>query len=199
MLLGSNLIMEDHLENTLRHEMAFAFWDDARDLRQLFDLAWREHENFTKTGRIKIVLNLVMACECALKAHLVLSRPETPPKILLDEIKRVGHNTTRLSKLTTYMQDPHTYNEIRTLLDPIRVEVRYSFNAAHTYFRANETYNLHATTISNPDWVQQVREHLDVLIDAGRDAVTGFVENDMGVLLQMEKAIDDLIPQRPKR
>ncbi len=190
--------MNDKLDNMLRREMAFAFWDDARDLQSLFDFTWANKENFTKTGRIKIVLNLVMACECALKAHVILSSPEAPPEELLKKIKHAGHSIKKLASLATYMQERTTYDALISLLDRIGVEVRYSLNASHTYFRSNETYAFYDETITNQNWINSVKEQLIITINYCQDALTAQQEFDWEVWFKTEDAFNDLMKKTRK-
>ncbi|WP_454723495.1 hypothetical protein [Delftia acidovorans] len=196
--ISSKKTMENRLNNSLRRDMAFAFWDDARDLRDIFNSLWSHRENYSKTGRIKIVLNLVMACECALKSHIILGNPNETPKSLLKKIKFAGHNIKNLAALSNYMSDRSNYNEIASLLSKIAVEVRYSLNATHTYFRTKDTYDFYENTIANARWVNDVISQLIILIDACQDVLTGPVELDWDVWFQTEEAFNELM-KRPQK
>lgn len=197
-MICSNFLMENQLNNALRKDMAFAFWDDARDLRQIFTVAWAAHENFNKTGRIKIALNLVMACECALKAHVILSKPEAPPEALLKTLKQHGHNIKKLAQSANYMKDRKLYAEVDSLLESIGVEVRYSLNAENTYFRSDSSYSWYTETIANPGWMNRVRSVLDVLIDECTTDLTGPVSLDWHVEFLRKEAFDRLMNRTGK-
>ena len=190
--------MNDRMNDSLRRDMAFEFWNDARELRDIFNLAWAENERFSKTGRIKILLNLLLACECALKAHVILSHAENDPKTILKEVRTAGHNIENLCQLASYMQDRSTYDAIIDL-GIGGVEVRYSLNATHTFFRSKDTFDLYDKTMANSGWVNQLQSHLSVLIDACQGALTGHVEIDWEVWLKKEDAFDDLMQRKRKQ
>lgn len=187
--------MNDQINDSLRRDMAFEYWNDARELREIFNLAWAENERFAKTGRIKILLNLLMACECALKAHVILSHTQNDPRTIYAEVRKAGHKIEKLCQLASYMQDRSTYDAIIDL-GVGGVEVRYSLNATHSFFRSDDTFDLYAKTMANSSWVNQLHSHLSVLIDACQDALTGEVKEDWEAWFDKEDALVDLLQRK---
>ncbi|MDI3514192.1 MAG: hypothetical protein PWP40_1421 [Rhodocyclaceae bacterium] len=65
---------------SIAHTLAEHFHRDSVDFAQRFDLLWEAGPLMHKLGRIKSFIDLLMACECALKAHGFLGRLNEDPR-----------------------------------------------------------------------------------------------------------------------
>lgn len=168
--------------NSLHRDIAQHFWLDARDFANRFDALW-EHEGLMgKTGRFKTFVDLLIGCECALKAHAFLSPVQDDPVKLYTDLRQASHNIAKLAGHAQYLSDRSTYEQLKDRLAPLSVSIRYSLDAYQKllpFFPTdNETEALHSQTLGNAAWICAVRKHLKTLIDTVRDEVTGEITGD---------------------
>jgi len=104
----------------------------------------------------------------------------------------------KLANLAHFMPCRENYDAITFLLDRIGIEVRYSLNASHNYFRSNETYDFYNETIANQHWINSVQEHLNILIDYCQDSLTGSVNLEFEAFSKIEDAFNDLMKKSRK-
>lgn len=177
----------------LLRDIAFSYWQDACDYRDLFELQWNNHEEFGKTARIKILLNLVMACECALKTHVVLGSSSKTPKEVLQIIRKSGHDIPDLASKSFFVKDRVIYDVASELLKVVSVHVRYTLDASFTYFRNDEAFEIYDLTIANPAWRKAVKVVLCDLIDTARETVLKSYDFDMDINFQVESELKNLL------
>lgn len=168
---------------------------DARDFLDRFDLLWEDQLH--KTGRIKSFVDLLMACECALKAHVVLGKSSDDPVVVYKGIRKAGHRIAPLAKAAVFLSSRSIYDELALRLDRFSVFIRYSLDAYETFFPSyverHEAELNYSQTIGNPVWVLEVRALLIPLLDSLSDELGGFVTDDIRAILEHERQMKEFI------
>lgn len=172
------------------HTIADHYKRDASDFLERFDILWEAQLH--KTGRIKSFVELLLACECILKCHIVLQEIEGDPRTVYKKVRHIGHNIGALAKEAKYLKDETSYAEIESRLGPFSVLVRYSLDAYETFFpsaleRSDAPIN-HSATIGNNPWVLASRDLVASVIERTTKASDEieFVTDDLTILLQHE-------------
>ncbi|WP_313493489.1 hypothetical protein [Stenotrophomonas sp.] len=180
---------------SIQHSIADFYQRDARDFASRFDILWEDQLH--KTGRIKTFVDLVMACECAFKSHIFLSRLEQDPDETYKLVRKAGHNSEKLSVLARFLEDRSLYERVGSKLSPFSVIVRYSLDAYSTFFPALSDWAdapiNHAATVGNNTWVLGVRADLQELIDSSSAEFTGLVSSDLNAIFQNERELGDFM------
>lgn len=183
------------LQLSVQHSIAGHYHVDARDFAARFDLLW-EHQ-LHKTGRIKSFVDLLLACECALKCHIFLGRVEQDPQETYQMIRRAGHKIEQLVRLAALLENRSLYERIGSKLSPFSIFVRYSLDAYATFFPALADWKdapiEHGKTVGNNAWVLDVRSDLEELIEAASPAFSGVVKDDVNALLLHEQQMMDFM------
>lgn len=148
------------------HTLARHYKDDARDFLNRFNILWEAQLH--KTGRIKSFVDLIFACECALKVHMILSRINDEPRAVYMDLRRLGHNISALADTARFLSDRSLYQFLKDRFGPLSVFVRYSFDAYETFFpsamdRERAPIN-YSKTIGNNTWVLECQEHVSKLL-----------------------------------
>lgn len=178
---------------SVSHALADYYLADARDFAARFDRLWETESH--KTGRIKTFVDLLMGCECALKAHVFLCQLEEDPKTVYLRLRKAGHRIGTLADQAELLPDRGVYEHLKRELDALSVAVRYSLDAYETFFpsyadRGEAAIN-YGATIGNHPWVIEVRRCLGDLIDPASRVLGGVVDMDLEVLLIHEKEIQE--------
>ncbi len=173
------------------HTLVGHFATDARDFLERFDRLWEAMLH--KTGRIKSFVDLLFACECALKAHIILRRVDEDPDAVYKDVRRWSHNLDRLATEARLIDTGDVYQGIRSRLGPFSVFIRYSLDAYETFFpslldRADAPINYSATIGRNP-WVLECRALVGQLLPPVDAALRGFVTDDLEALFTHEEAM----------
>jgi hypothetical protein len=174
---------------SIHHTIARYYWHDARDFLARFNVLWEEELH--KSGRIKTFVDLLMACECALKSHAMLGGKESDPKILYSELRKAGHKIGKLADLACLSADRTKYDFVKTELQKFSVFIRYSVEAYEEFFPILQDWGTakinHSNTIGNNQWVLSVRDCTQALVDELTPHFTGFVTMDIGKIFDHEK------------
>jgi hypothetical protein len=170
------------------HTISDHYIRDAQDFLERFDLLWERMLH--KMGRTKSFVDLLFACECALKAHFVLGRIDDDPVAVYKAMRALSHDVAALAGAAQFIQDRGTYQFVSDRLGPFSVLIRYSLDAYETFFpsameRAEADIN-YSNTIGNNAWVLECRSHVATLIDSTAQEDAGFVTTDLEALFQHE-------------
>lgn len=185
------------------HSLAEHYHHDASDFLDRFDVLWESQTH--KTGRIKTFVDLLMGCECELKAHAILSRLQDDAVETYKAVKAAGHRIDRIADMATFMTDRTHYDYLKDHLSGLSVFIRYSFDAYGTFFpfdydHADINYS---KTIGNSSWALQIRDHLRRMIEASNDEFTGMVSDDISQIFdqedQMTSFMEKIRNKSPKR
>lgn len=180
---------------SLLHSIAEHYLHDAHDFARRFDLLWEAMPN--KTGRIKSFVDLLFACECILKCHIALDRTEENPNVVFKDIIKAGHSIGKLVKLANCTRDQTHYDELGTRLDGLSVFLRYSLNAYESFFPSyiarHEARLNYSQTLGNNEWVLETRALIEPLLHTANEALSGFVTDDIGVILENERQMNEFM------
>lgn len=185
---------------SLLHSIAEHYLQDGQDFAARFDVLWESQLH--KTGRIKSFVDLLMACECTLKSHVALGRVDEKPQEVYRTIRRAGHEIAPLAANAKFMADRTNYDELTARLQGFSVFVRYSLDAYETFFPSyaerHEAKLNYTRTIGNNAWVLETRALLEPLLVAANDALSGFVSNDIGAILEQERLMKEFMDANVK-
>lgn len=172
------------------HTIADHYKRDASDFLERFNILWERQLH--KTGRIKSFVELLLACECILKCHIILQEIEGDPRTVYKKVRSIGHNIEALAKEARYLNDRSSYAEIESRLGSFSILVRYSLDAYETFFpsalEGSDAPINHSATIGNNPWVLATRDLVTSLINSttkSSDEIE-FVTDDLEILLQHE-------------
>lgn len=171
---------------------------DARDFAARFDALWEDGRLMHKTGRIKSFVDLLMACECALKAHVALGRLQDNPEEVYETIRNAGHRIALLSEAAKFLDDRSSYDALSSRLDQFSVFIRYSLDAYEAFFPMmvvrDEAALNYSGTIGNNSWVLETRALLgDPILTRLNDELSGFVTDDIGAIFDNERQVKELM------
>lgn len=183
---------------SILHTIAEHYAQDARDFAARFDALWEHGPLMHKTGRIKSFVDLFMACECALKAHVALGRLQDNPKEVYGTIRKASHRIAHLSEAATFLGDRSSYDALSSRLDQFSVFIRYSLDAYDTFFpllvERHEAAVDYSRTIGNNTWVLETRALLkEPILTSLNDALSGFVTDDIGAIFDNERQVKELM------
>ena len=171
--------------STIINTIAQNYLSDARDFRSRFDHLWERELH--KTGRIKSFIDLLMAFECILKCHAVLSHKSNNPVEVYLAVRRCNHDIAKLCNLASFLEDTVVYNSISKELNRFGVEIRYLLNAEASFFPILDDWENapidYSQTIGNHCWVMQLRGTLDTLIDPLNVKFGGVVDDSINDIL----------------
>ncbi len=180
---------------SILYSIAEHYAQDARDFAERFDILWEKQLH--KTGRIKSFVDLMMACECGLKAHVALGRVNEDPTEVYKMIRRASHRIEPLAQAATFLSDRSTYDELTSRLDSFSVFIRYSLEAYDTFFpllveRDDAKLN-YSQTVGNNRWVLEVRRLLEPLLASVSEELAGFVTDDIKEIFAHERQMQEFM------
>lgn len=178
--------------SSLLHTVAEHFHRDASDFSTRFDELWENASLMHKMGRVKSFVDLLMACECSLKSHALLSMLDKKPVEAYRAVRACGHNIGKLAPLANYLKDRAPYEYLASHLTELPVHIRYSLEAYETFFpalvdRGQADKNYSATIGCNP-WVLEIRDVLGLLLEAIGEEFSGEISMELGDLIGREEA-----------
>ena len=148
-----------------------------------FDLLWEAGPLMHKLGRVKSFIDLLMACECTLKAHGFLGRLHEDPHEIYRAIRKRSHNIDQLAEYASFNHDRTDYDFLKSRLSMFSIVLRYSLDAYETFFPSlvgqDEAELNYSHTIGSNPWVMEIRAALERLIEAARESFTGIVSQDL--------------------
>lgn len=173
---------------SIHRTIAEYYWCDAMDFLARFNALWEMETH--KTGRIKTFVDLLMACECALKSHAMLGAEKECPRETYIKVRKAGHKIERLADLACLNPDRSGYESVKNELQEFSVFIRYALEAYDTFFPALDDWDKaeinHSRTIGNHPWVMSIRDQTQALVDELNPHFTGFVTMDIGKIFAHE-------------
>lgn len=182
------------------YSVAEHYHHDASDFATRFDILWENQTH--KTGRIKTFVDLLMGCECELKAHIILSRLQDDAVTTYKQLKTAGHRIDKLIEMALFMKDRSHYDFLKDNIKGLSVFIRYSLDAYGTFFPFFDYENSeinYSKTIGNNHWVISVRDHLQSMMNASNDEFTGMISNDLVAIFESEAEIASFMKNIKKR
>lgn len=126
-------------------------------------------EDFNKAGRVKNFMDVVMAAECALKAHIFQGAGDADPLELYRRIRKMSHDVSRLADAATLMGDRNGYEAVKARLGGLSIGLRYSLDMWETYFPSFDAGDMpreYDRTLANAEWRAQAIAEVQFLVDA---------------------------------
>lgn len=177
------------------HSIAGHYHNDAREFAARFDILWESE--LQKTGRIKSFVDLMLACECALKCHAFLGRLDQDPYETYRLARRAGHRIEQLVRLAIFLDNRSIYEQVGSKLAPFSVLVRYSLDAYATFFPSladwGDALIEHRTTVGSNTWVLGVRSDVGQLINLASPEFAGVVSDNVDALLQHDQEMKEFM------
>ncbi|MGV8931957.1 MAG: hypothetical protein ACOH1R_07605 [Luteimonas sp.] len=125
-------------------------------------------EDFNKAGRVKNFMDVVMAAECALKAHIFQAAANADPLEVYRQIRRMSHDVSRLADAATFLPDRCAYEAVKTRLGGLSIGLRYSLDMWETYFPSfggDDMTRQYDRTLATTEWRTQAIAEVQFLID----------------------------------
>jgi hypothetical protein len=178
--------------SSVLHTVAEHFHTDARDFVVRFDALWENGALMHKTGRIKSFVDLLMACECSLKSHALLSKSEKTPVEIYRAVRKCRHDIGRLARLANHLQDRSPYEHLEKTLGELPVHIRYSLESYEVFFpelmNRDQADRNYSATIGCDSWVLDLRRTVGLLLDGTSKEFAGEVSIDFGAWLENAEA-----------
>lgn len=178
---------------SLLHTVAEYFHRDAVDFARRFDCLWEAGPLMHKMGRTKSFVDLLMACECALKCDGLLSGVDEDPVEVYKRVRRCGHNIRELLTHARFASK-ETYQPLVALVD-IPIHIRYSRDAYDAFFpmlvnRDAAELN-YARTVGDNSWVLGIRATLGLLNGSVVKEFSGEISMDLGEIFEHEEQFQE--------
>jgi hypothetical protein len=181
----------DSKPSSAHHALAECYYLDALDFMGRFDVFHEKQQH--KAGRIKSFIDLLMACECVLKSHCILSLQYKSIADAYKQVRSYQHNIGKLADAATLLERRDSYTEIAKKLGPFSVELRYSLDAYDAFFpiaHSNKTTkHSFSKTVGCSVWLSRVRQIVQELINAVTPEFSGLVGHDVELIWKHEKQI----------
>lgn len=158
----------------IRRSLAWHYHNDAREFLSRYSLL--RPEDFTKSGRVKNFVDVLLAAECALKAHIFLGGSDEEPLQLFKAVKRLSHRIEPLAARADFLQDRSGYSAVAARFDQLTVDLRYSLDMWETFFPAlgdNEQVARYDKTVANTDWRVAAVAEVQFLVNQLTPALNG--------------------------
>ena len=185
------------------HELADHYFHDSLDFGVRFDQLWEAGPLMHKMGRTKSFIDLLMGCECALKAHGILSHLKDDPRAVYNTIRTRGHRIDQLADYALLLDDRNDYDVLSEGLGEFSVQLRYSLDAYGAFFpwyRDGEVADLdYSATIGNHRWVLGLRACHVRLNDKLARILGGLVTDDLGAIFAHDREMQEFADSFAKR
>lgn len=182
--------------------LAQHYFLDSLDLHCRFLRHWEEQPR--KSSKVKSFIDLMMACECLLKAQYLLCQTERPLAEAYSHIKKLGHNIVKLSRAAEEIHPLQAHEDSRLYFGQFSVGLRYSAESHHFFFpiKNNATCRpTFSTTLGNSVWIQGANDVVVALTHWCRPHFTGIVTGNIDEILLEERDIESVMikPMESKR
>lgn len=171
----------------IRQSLSWSYHNDAREFLHRYSLL--RPEDFSKSGRVKNFVDVLLAAECILKAHIFHGQSETEPLTLYREVRRLSHGIRPLANRADYLADRAAYDAVANRFDHLSVDLRYSIDMWETYFPAlnnAEQVALYDRTVANTEWRRDAVAEVVYLVEQLSPALTRVVDVGAEELLRQE-------------
>jgi hypothetical protein len=181
--------------------LAQHFFLDALDLHFRFRAHWDDQPR--KSSRVKSFLDLMMACECLLKAQCIMARIPLPMIQAYAEVKALGHDIHKLSLSAEEVFPSPVHKRARQYFGFFSVGLRYSVDA-HEYFFPVGGYQRtnrksYGSTLGDTNWMHAAENVVSELIEWGKAEFNGEVEADIENILRTEEQLEAAVREPPLR
>lgn len=180
--------------------LAQHYFLDALDLRHRFQVHWEDQPR--KSSRVKSFVDLLMACECLLKAKCLLAMKNLPLIDAYLEVKGLGHSINKLADVANAAFPSKAHSRAREHFGKFGVGLRYSVDAHEYFFPMGKPQksgrHSYSETLGNATWINSATATVDELIEWGANQFNGYVDDDISTILRVEAEIEAAINLRSK-
>jgi hypothetical protein len=188
--MTENYIHDDIKPMSVMCSIAEYFYRDASDFSDRFDVLWEHGTLMHKMGRVKSFVDLMMGCECALKAHCFLGRLNDDPFVIYPNVRGMSHSIEKLADYANFLHDRSVYRSLQSDLSGFSVFFRYSLDADRDFFPSLiEHSDRYSKSIGSNAWVLSIRENLRYLIDTASPCFRGFIADDFELLSKHDEEL----------
>lgn len=178
----------------LHLDIAKHYLEDARDFIYRFEVFI--NLPLSKTQRSKAFVDLYMASECVLKAHIFASATTDKLDETYRKVRKIGHNISKLSDEAHFLTDRNDYKYLKDELDRFNVFIRYSLDSSEFFFPSGkdkaEAKVDSTVTISNLTWLSQIAACVNRLISTLYPQINaGIVEDSFEEIFESEQLMGE--------
>lgn len=126
-------------------------------------------EEFNKAGRVKNFMDVVMAAECVLKAHIFHGAGNADPVAVYRRVRAMSHDVSRLADAANFLPDRGGYDAVKARLGDLSIGLRYSLDMWETYFPSFggiESTREYDRTLANTGWRRDAIAEVELLLEA---------------------------------
>jgi hypothetical protein len=158
-----------------------------------------------RSSRIKSFVDLLMACECMLKAQCIMAKADVPLPDAYRQVKDLGHNITKLAAAaeSAWHAPSEVHRRAREYFGSFGVGLRYSVDA-HQYFfplgrKPRSGSKSYHATLGNHGWRCAAEAAVGELLEWGQSQFTGEVTDDIEVIWQSDLDIEAAVKASSRR
>lgn len=196
--------MNSIVQKSWSHQsLAQHYYLDSLDLVCRFRMHWESQPR--RSSRVKSFVDLMMACECILKAMALIERQNLPILEAYNEIKILGHSIKKLATDLEGRRHPST-DAIKCSKDVFGrfgVGLRYSVDS-HAYFFQISGVRLpgaptYEETLGSSVWISQACSLVEELLEWGKATFTGEVGGGIKEIIESQQEIENVVCAQQKR
>jgi hypothetical protein len=183
--------------------LAQHYFLDALDLRQRFHMHWDDQPR--KSSRIKSFVDLLMACECMLKAQCIVARAHLSLPEAYRQVRELSHGISKLAAAAEadWRSQTEVHRRATEYFGAFGVGLRYSVDA-HQYFfplgrKQKSGRRSYDSTLGNCHWRKAAEATVAELLDWGQGQFTGEVTDDIEVIWQDDLAVEAAMNEPKQR
>lgn len=162
------------MRHHIKHTLSFNYHNDAIEFIRRYEML--RPEDFSKSGRVKNFVDVILAAECILKAHIFLGRSSDDALALYKKVRKLGHKIGHLAERADYLDDRAPYVAEANRFESLSVNLRYSLDMWETYFPDDDNTDQIARydrTVADTAWQSDALNEVKYLIEQLTPALTG--------------------------
>ncbi|UJW82548.1 hypothetical protein [Hydrogenophaga sp. SL48] len=180
--------------------LAQHYFLDALDLCHRFQAHWEDQPR--KSSRVKSFVDLLMACECMLKAQCIVAREHLSLAEAYSEVKGFQHNIKELATAADLAFPSDVHGRACEYFGSFSVSLRYSVDV-HEYFfpigsppkSGRKGYD---ETLGNSVWRNAAVATVNELLEWGKNRFNGEVTDNIADILRSAAEVETVISDRSR-
>lgn len=186
---------------SIHHALSQHFYLDALDLLARFETHWDSQPR--RSSRVKSFVDLMLACECILKAQCILGRSNHSIEVAYDEVRAMRHDIKRLSESAEGFFPNRAHQLARQYFGLFTVSLRYSLDMHDFFFSPRDpgpgSLPGYEETLGNSVWMSGAKLAVRDLIDWGKPLFSGEITEQIEEILEVDEKIYQLMRSQPRR
>lgn len=187
--------------SSVHKALANHFFLDALDLVSRYRAHWDSQPR--QSSRIKSFIDLLMACECILKAQCLLGRGMMPPEEAYQEIRKLGHDIGKLSDSAKTFFPMPAHERAKQQFHRFNVGLRYSVDAHHYFLpppsAGQARANLYSATLGSTNWMKESEAIVEELVAWGKEQFNGEIADAIEQILIDEELLWRAVTAQPAK